>query len=81
MEAYQIEKGLVHKLILSIIGSILGVGAYMVVWGINDAAFKAKVMEYMIKVDVIEKELTVHVKIPCHDIACERLRNLKQSHE
>ena len=43
-EAYRIPAPLVHNILKSIVGAFIFIGGYMVVWGINDAAFKSKVL-------------------------------------
>lgn len=44
VDGYTIPAPLVHKLLLCIVTSILGIGGYMVLWGVNDAKFKARVL-------------------------------------
>ena len=40
---YVISAPLVHKLIMSIIGGIVAIGAYMVIWALNDTEWKATI--------------------------------------
>jgi len=38
---YRISAGLVHKLIAAIFATLIGISGYMVVWGLDDRAYKA----------------------------------------
>lgn len=53
---YFIPAKLVNGLIVAIFGSLLTISGYMVVWGLNDAAFKARVLTELgyLKARVIE---------------------------
>lgn len=75
-DGYLIPAPLVNKAILSIIGGIVLIAGYMVVWAINDAAFKATVLGAINKIPVIESKQDAHERKPCHDVACERFREL-----
>ena len=75
-DGYLIPAPLVNKAILSIIGGIVLIAGYMVVWAINDAAFKATVLGAIERIPVIERNLDRHEDKPCHDVACERFREL-----
>ena len=48
---YTISAGLVHTAIVAIVGSLLGLCGYMIVWAINDAAWKARVDDKMSHVE------------------------------
>jgi hypothetical protein len=41
---YQIPRELVNRCIFSIIFGVVTIAGYMVMWGVNDAAFKSKVL-------------------------------------
>ena len=78
---YQIDSGLVHKILLSIMASIICVGGYMIVWAYLDARWKGEldvkmeqIQRYMIKLDD-------HIAKPCHDVACERIKGLQKHSE
>lgn len=77
---YEISAQLVHKLIGAIIAAILAIGGYMALWAISDASWKARMDErWAIVREAIsnfDSELDEHKGKPCHDVACERLRNL-----
>lgn len=73
-DGYLIPAPLVNKAIMSIIGGIVLIAGYMVVWAINDAAFKVKVLGAIERIPVVEQSLDQHEDKPCHDVACERFR-------
>lgn len=75
---YQIESSLVHKLLMSIIGSILVIGGYMIVWAYLDARWKGELDTRMEQIQQYMLKLDAHIKEPCHDVACERLKNLRE---
>jgi len=77
MDTYQIEKTLIHKLILSIIGGIFLIGGYMIAWAYLDAEWKGGMDQKIIEIGKYMSKLDSHIKEPCHKVACERLRNLK----
>ena len=78
---YSVEKGLVHKLIMSIISAILLIGGYMIVWAYLDARWKGQLDIKMEQIQAYMMKLDDHVVKPCHDIACERLRNIDRGRE
>ena len=43
-DGYVIPAPLVHRVLWAIVVAIVTVGAYMVAWGFNDAAFKSRVL-------------------------------------
>jgi hypothetical protein len=43
-QTYRIDAKLVNRLITSAITSIIVIGGYMLVWGLNDARFKSRVL-------------------------------------
>ena len=53
---YMIPAGVVNALILGIFATIFTVGGYMIVWGLNDASFKAQVLTELgyLKARVVE---------------------------
>ena len=77
-ETYQIESSLVHKLIVSCISAIILIGAYMLGWAYVDASWKAKMDEKMEQIQKYMIKLDDHIARPCHDVACERLQELKK---
>ena len=42
-DGYTVSEGLVTAVLKGIVVSIISIGAYMVIWGINDARFKSSV--------------------------------------
>jgi hypothetical protein len=48
---YSVPAPLVHNILKSVVGAILILGGYMVVWGINDATFKATVITKLTFID------------------------------
>jgi hypothetical protein len=61
---YKLPSTLVHRAIGSIIGSICLIGGYMVIWAVNDSAFKARIEERLIQIERrmarIEERTDVH---------------------
>lgn len=55
---YTIPAPLVHRVIVSIVFSILGIGGYMLAWAINDAARQA---EQEARLDAIELQTRMGV--------------------
>ena len=51
---YFVPASLMNKLIASIFGAIIAVGAYMIIWAVNDAAWKGIQEQRLI---AIEKDL------------------------
>ena len=49
---YVVPTTLVHWAITSIIGGILAIGAYMVVWAINDAAWKSALEGKLVAIEL-----------------------------
>ena len=89
-DSYTIDSSLVNKLIAAIIAAILAIGGYMALWAINDSAWKARMDErwgsvlsvmtqYESSIDKLEDDYQDHVKMPCHDVACVRLQELKEA--
>ena len=78
MNTYQIDSGLVHKLIWTIIAAILSIGGYMVVWAINDSRFKQEVRTTLVHINRHIEQFERHMAEPCHDVACERFRIIEQ---
>jgi hypothetical protein len=52
---YRIPAPVVHWLITGIAGSIIAIGAYMVAWAVNDAAWKASLLN---RIETIERHIT-----------------------
>ena len=77
-ETYQIESGLVHKLLISIITAIIMIGGYMIAWAYVDARWKGELDVKMEQIQRYVIKLDEHIEKPCHDVACERLRNLNK---
>ena len=77
-DGYLIPAPLVNKAIISIIGSIFLIGAYMVVWAVNDASFKARVLSAIDRIPMIEARMQLHMDKPCHDVACVELEMQKR---
>lgn len=50
-EHYKLPIGIVNKLLYGIITSIVVIGAYMIVWGYNDAQFKSGLMTRVSKIE------------------------------
>ena len=48
---YLIDKPFVHRVIGAVWTAIIGIGAYMIVWAINDAAFKSRISEKVQKLE------------------------------
>jgi fructose-specific phosphotransferase system component IIB len=59
---YQIPAPLVHRLIVAVISGILAIGGYMVVWAINDSAWRTRIEVAMetqgAQIDVIQKQVS-----------------------
>lgn len=51
---YRIPAPLVNWLITGIVGSIVAIGAYMVGWAVNDAAWKSVAMQ---RIEAIERNI------------------------
>ena len=77
---YIISTRLVHWLITTIFTSIIAVGAYMVVWAINDATYKATVLARLtaneLITDKIEIVLQSHITEGAHAVSRERIDQL-----
>jgi hypothetical protein len=75
---YQIDSSLVHKILLSIIASIVAVGGYMIVWAYLDARWKGELDVKMEQIQRYVTKLDDHIAKPCHDVACERIQGLQK---
>ncbi len=78
LQCYTIQSTLVNRLIGTIIASILAIGGYMIVWALNDAQFKAEVRSSLIEIRRNADNFEKHMERPCHDVACERLRQIER---
>ena len=74
-EAYELPARLVHNLIRSIFGTIVIIGGYMIIWAINDAAWKAQLD---IRIEKIEQALMAIDAAGILPRAEERIRSLEQ---
>jgi hypothetical protein len=50
-ETYAVPSPLVHRALASIIGGICVIGGYMIIWAVNDAAFKARIEERLMQIE------------------------------
>ena len=50
-DEYQVPSTLVHRALFSIIGGICLIGGYMVIWAVNDSAFKARIEERLTQIE------------------------------
>jgi hypothetical protein len=48
---YHVPSALVHRALFSIIGGIVVIGGYMVIWAVNDSAFKARIEERLAQIE------------------------------
>jgi hypothetical protein len=48
---YHVPSTLVHRALFSIIGGIVVIGGYMVIWAVNDSAFKARIEERLAQIE------------------------------
>ena len=76
-DSYQISSSLVNRLIAAIIIAIISIGGYMIVWAINDAQWKGRLEERWMTMEKFVKDFREHEKKPCHDVACEKLKSIK----
>jgi len=76
LDDYKVSAPLVHWAITSIIGAIVILGGYMVVWAINDAEFKGEMRALLVTVTLIKRDVEEHDNKPCHDVACEKFKQL-----
>ena len=76
MTTYEIPVGLLNDLIMAIIGSILAIGAYMIVWAIADAKHKTAVIG---RLKHLEELIEIHDSYrAAHDIYTHKVDVLEQ---
>ena len=76
MSTYEIPVSLLNDLIVAIIGSIIGIGAYMVVWAIADAKHKTLVLNRLTQ---LENLIQLHDTYRAgHDKVVQKVETLEQ---
>ena len=79
MTSYEIPVSLMNDLIIAIIGAILGIGAYMIIWAIADAKYKVLVLS---RLKGLEDLIQVHDSYRAsHDVYREKVDNMEQRFE
>ena len=79
-ENYQLPARLVHNLIRSIFGSILVIGGYMIIWAINDAAWKAALDVRIGQIEETLKGMDMAGVLPRADERLRALEGWRQDH-
>ena len=76
MTTYEIPVGLLNDLIMAIIGAILAIGAYMIIWAIADAKHKTAVIG---RLKHLEELIDIHDTYrAAHDIYTHKVDVLEQ---
>lgn len=75
---YKISAGLVHKVLLSIIGGMLTIAAYMVLWALNDTGWKHSMTERIAAQDKEIAALKVQLSEGVLPVARQQLKELER---
>ena len=77
-ESIEVDKKLVHRVLWSIVISIVSIGGYMIAWAVNFSGWQSKITEQVSYIVISVDKFNNHLQAPCHGVACEKLRTLER---